>query len=258
MARIPTVGTGRLNTAQLSPGERRILARRSKRAAQREYAPVIAADKRAFGTANRAYQVQKQSVRGATNMVENTLAQTLRGLKGSGLKGNYLRQVQDEITSRQQDVASSIPQLLADAATEKASAYRDARTQLLTDRAQKQQSKAQMFNQLLKEERGKASTILKEENKGPSKSEMEGLKNAAKGLQIMISEWKNDPKLQEEFPLVSNEDWLGLVKDLQKSYDGVTLTDAATVVDRLRKHWAGFEKKAAQPAAVTSPHAVSP
>lgn len=238
MAPIPTVGTGRLNTAQLSPGERRILARRSKRAAQREYAPVIAADKAAFGTANRAYRTQAQSVRGATNMVENTLSQTLRGLKSSGLKGNYLRQVQNEVTSRQQDVAGSIPMLLADAATEKAKSYADARTQLLTDRAQKGQSKAQMFNQLLKEERGKASTVLKDENKGPSASDIEGLKNAAKGLQIMITEWKNDPKLQEEFPLEKNEDWLGLVKDLQKSYDGVTLTDAATVVDRLKKHWA--------------------
>ena len=84
--KIPVVGSKGLHVAQLSPEVRRILAHRSRKAARREYAPVLRADRAAFGAANRNYRTEARSVRGATNMVQNSLDQVLGSLGWSACR----------------------------------------------------------------------------------------------------------------------------------------------------------------------------
>lgn len=182
--KIPVVGTKQLHLAQLSPEARRILHHRAMSAARREYAPALAADREAFGVANQAYRTQAQSVRGATGMVEGALTQALKGLKGSGLSGGYLKQVQHELTARQADAASAVPFLLSDAASERSKAIREARTGLIGDRAEMKKSGLSAFNQLLKEERGNASEALKKhEEKNPTSE----LKSDPRSLKIALN-----------------------------------------------------------------------
>ena len=237
--KIPTVGTRQLNVAQLSPEVRRILKRRSKRAARREHAPILAADRAAFGSANSAYRTEAESVRGSTSMVQNSLSQALRGLEGSGLKGGYLRQVRNELTSRQGDAAASIPFLLADAASNRATAIQDARTQLISDRAQMQSSAASKFNQLLKEERDSASSVLKQqkEARGETEEKSKGLTNAAIAVKDAVTQWKRDSKLREQNPLATSADWVRFARGLDSEYQGFDLTDVMQVIKTLRRRW---------------------
>jgi len=237
---LPTVGTAGLNTVKLTPQVRKILRRRAQRAAQREYAPILAADRAAFGTANAAYRTQKRSVRGATSMVQNSLSQALRGLRGSGLKGSALRQVRSELTSRQAAAAQAIPALLADAGAERAQSIQEARTNLLQDRAQMQSTAASGFNQLLKEARTAGASTLKDREKGPSSEESDSLRQAALALERSLNEWEEDPKKQRSNPLKSDRDWLDFAAFMEEEYEGVNLTDAVTVINRFR----ALQKKA--------------
>lgn len=240
--RIPTVGTKGLNIAQLSPEARRILKLRAKRAAQRKYAPVLAADRAAVRDANRGYGAEKRSILGATSMVQNSLTQALRGLKGSGLSGGYLRQVQNDLTSRQGDAAASIPFLLADAARERTEAVGDARAQLREDRAARASTTAEKFDTLLKEERGKASGVLKERRGGTDselKSDPRALKIAMLAARTGYQELlKNAGKRTEEgteiHPPWNDQEWRAFTLTVAKT-EGIDAVDAANAVKILRR-----------------------
>ena len=243
--RIPVVGAKGLNVAQLSPEVRRILARRAKRAARREYAPILRADREAFGDARRDYRAEASSVRGATRMVENSLTQALRGLKGSGLKGGYLRQTQKALTSRQGDAAAAIPFLLADAAATRGEAISDARTQLRTDRASRDSAAASQFNALLKGERTKASGVLgaRAEEKGGLELDPLKLKNAEFALKVGLEKWSQNVPVKvngEEVPfqtansLETPAQWREFVMGLTESFGGFNAAEALEVVRRFR------------------------
>ncbi len=254
---VPVVGKKQLHIAQLSPGVRKVLARRAKEAARREYEPVKAADRRAIGLVNQEYGTQARSAQAATGMVEGTISQALKHLQSSGLSGGYLRQAANELTARQGDAASSLPFLLADAGAERRKGMIEAKTQLLSDRAQQQKSSAEKLNSLLKEERGTASSYLESQEKARkqrekeakeagqrSKSEVKALANAGIALRDAISQWKQDPELREKHPLATTEDWLKLAHGLTKEYEGVSLADAVEVIKRLRARWKKNTSKA--------------
>jgi len=252
MARIPTVGTKELHTAQLSPRERRILHRRARKANQREYAPVIAADKQAFGIANRAYGREASSVQGAASMTEDMLAQALRGLKASGLSGSYLRQAVNELSSRQGDAASAIPFLLSDAREQRSTAMTEAQQQLAQDRGEMKKGVAEDFDQLLKEGRTAASGYLKEqqakreaeaEEHGDGQFDPTSIENAKLALKDALAAWAKNPMVEgsegEEIPLRqlnplrTKEQWLSFAAGLEKQYDGFGLAEINHVIQQL-------------------------
>lgn len=248
MARIPTVGSKELHTSQLSPQERRIRHRRAKRANQREYAPVLAADKAAIAGVNQDYQQEAQSVRGASQMTEAALADALRGLKASGLSGNYLRQAAQELTSRQGDAANAIPFLLSDAREQRSDALGEAQQQLVQDRASMQKGTAEDFNQLLKEGRGEASQVLKEQEEkreseaGTGMFDPKSLQNAKLALKDALQTWGENPTvegpdgevpLRQLNPLRSKEDWLRFAAGLDNQYSGFGLAEINHVIQQL-------------------------
>jgi hypothetical protein len=249
MARIPVVGPKDLHTAQLSPQERRLLHKRAAAANRREAAPVLAADRAAFGGINRTYQNEASSVRGAAQMTESVLANALRGLQGSGLSGQYLKQAVGELSSRQGDAASAIPFLLSDARENRASELGDARQQLIEDRAAMQEGTAQDFNSSLESARNDASQVLKEQQEkreasagGPSSFDGDALANAKLALRSALSKWSENPTIkvgdkeipiQQYNPLKSKEDWLRLAHELEKEYSGFDLHDVMHVIGGL-------------------------
>jgi hypothetical protein len=232
MARVPTVGAKQLHPVQLTPEMRKILAHRSRRAAHREYSPVLAADRGAFKSANRAYRTEASSVRNATGMVENQLAQALAGLSSSGLSGKYKHQVQQEFTARQQDVASAIPFLLSNAAQERTSAIQDARGQLTSDQAQMQKSGASMFNQLLKEGREAGTSALKEQAKKHSDVKTES-KEAAAEVDLALTEAKRLLAAYPEEHPTTPEQWAIFTGEVAKG-EGIKLPAAVKAVQTLQ------------------------
>jgi len=251
--RIPTVGTKQLHSAQLSPQERRLLHKRAAAANRREMAPVLAADRAAFGGINQDYRQEASSVRGAAQMTEEMLSQALAGLKASGLKGNYLRQAMNELTSRQGDAAAAIPFLLSDAREAKADATGEARQQLIQDRAAMQQGVAQDFNSSLESARGDASQVLKEQQeKRESESEDHGgqgmfdskdLQNAKLALRDALQTWSENPTvegpdgedvpLRQLNPLKTRADWLRFANGLDHQYSGFGLAEINHVIQQL-------------------------
>lgn len=251
---LPTVTAKDLHTVQLDPKLRKVLYRRAKRANRREYAPVLASDRAAFGEANQAYRTEAAGVRGATGMVENALAQALRGLKSSGLKGGYLKQTANELTARQGDAASAIPFLLADAQEGRTKAIGAARQQLRSDRASMLSGTAQDFDQLLKEARG-AGSSLEKEREGERKSKAEGttgrfdpkdLENAKLALKDALTAWSKNPlvegpggeevPLQKINPLKTKEDWLSFAAGLDHQYSGFGLAEINHVIQELLRN----------------------
>lgn len=252
MARIPVVGTKQLHTAQLSPQERRILHKRAVAANRREYGPVLGADRAAFGGINRDYRNEASSVRGAAAMTEEMLAQALQGLKASGLKGNYLRQAMNELTSRQGDAAAAIPFLLSDAREARTDALGQAKQQLVQDRAAMQQGIAQDFDSSLEGARSDASQVLKEQQEkreaasrdhGESMFDPKDLQNAKLALKDALTAWAKNPMVEgpegDEVPLKSlnplktREDWLRFAAGLDHQYSGFGLAEINHVIQQL-------------------------
>jgi hypothetical protein len=251
MARVPTVGSKELHSAQLSPQERRLRYKRAKRANQREYRPVLEADRQAIGAVNRDYQNEASSIRGATSMTENALAQALAGLRSSGLSGSYLRQAISELTARQGDAAASVPFLLSDARGQRSDALGEARQQLIDDRAAMQQGTAQDFNALLKEGRGEASQVLKEqaearESGGEGAFDPAALGNAKLALKDALNTWGQNPMvpgpdgeeipLRQLNPLRSKDDWLRFAAGLDHQYSGFGLAEINAVISELLRN----------------------
>jgi len=250
MARIPVVGTKQLHTAQLSPEVRKILHHRAVKASRRAYAPELAADRAALAGINHEFQNEASSVRGAATMTEDMLAQALKGLKASGLSGRYLQQAVQELTSRQGDAAAGVPFLLSDARENRDQALGEARQELLMDRAHMQKSAAEKFDSLLKEERGAASSVLKEQA-DQRQSEMESqtpkfdpthLANAKLALRNALKKWSENPTievngeeipLQQFNPLKTRDDYLRLAHELEKEYSGFDLHDVMHVIGSL-------------------------
>jgi hypothetical protein len=236
---VPVVGPKQLHIAQLSPRARKILAHRARQAARREYAPVKAADRQAIGLVNREYGVQARSAKAATNMVGASLTQALQKLPSTGLSGGYLKQAANELAARRADAASSLLFLLADAGSERRKGLIEAKTQLISDRADQQKSAAEKLNSLLSSERDAASSYLAAQEKAqkPSKSEAKSLANAATALHDYLSHWKAEPVLQEANPLKTNADYAEAAHWLAKKYEGVSLADAAKVLAATRARW---------------------
>lgn len=252
--RVPTVSAADLNIVQLDPQTRRIINRRSRKAAQREWAPVLAADRQALQIPKQEYRNQAQSAKGATAAMQSSLVQALAGLKGSGLGGRYLQQTKGEFTSRMSDAAAALPSLLAGAAEERAKSSQEARQTLLQDRASMQQSAAAKANQGLKEARTAGASFLKEqENSGDSRDEedKESWAQANEAIKDALSIWQeNEPieidgemvRPKELNPLKTVDDWRRFAHGLESEYEGVTLDSAMKAIDRLLR-----ERKRAAP-----------
>lgn len=248
MPRVPVVGSKQLHTAQLSPEERRIRHRRAKRANQREYAPVLAADRAAIAGVNQDYQREASSIQGASQMTEDMLANALRGLQGSGLSGQYLKQAVGELSSRQGDAAAAVPFLLSDAREQRSDALGEVQQQLAQDRAAMLQGTAEDFNQLLKEGRGEASQVLKEQAEdretaeGSPRFDPTAIANAKLALKDALSAWAKNPlvegpdgevPLHQINPLRSKQDWLSFATGLTKEYEGFGLAEINSVIQQL-------------------------
>lgn len=231
--RVPTVGAKQLHPVQVSPQIRQLEAHRTKEAARRAEAPVIAADRGAFGTANQQYQDEAQSDRGATGAVESTLAQALAGLKGSGLSGKYLQQAKQSFTNEAASTASSLPYLLAGAGEEKAKALAAARTQLTSDKATAESSAASAMNQRLKEIRGAGSTALKEEGEHSTSAAKES-KEASDEVKLAVNEGK---RLIAAYPTEipsDKEEWAQFTGQIAKA-DGIGLRAALAATKLLQQ-----------------------
>jgi hypothetical protein len=159
------VGAEVLHPVQIAAPIRHLEAKRTKRAAHREYAPTINADKQAQQATRHEYGTEAASYKGAAGMLDSSLAQALAGIGGSGLKGTAAQQVKSELTARLGDVASSLPYLLAGNREEEGKALSEGRQQLLQDRAAMQKSSASAFNQRLKELRGQGTSAITEQSK---------------------------------------------------------------------------------------------
>lgn len=254
---LPTVGTKALHTVQLTPELRRILERRARRAAKREYAPVLAADRGAFGAANNAFRTEAASARGANSIVENALGHALAGLASSGLKGGYLRQTRNALAHSAADNASALPFLLAEAKENRSKALGEARQALTSDRASMLQSAAAAGNQLLKEARTAGSQRLKEaENRrrtarhkeaeergeGGLHLDPQNLQNARLALKSALTKWAENPEvevngekvhLKEVNPLRTTEDWRRFGVELEKEFSGFDLAEINHVINQL-------------------------
>lgn len=261
MMALPTVTPADLHIVQLSPKLRRILHHRAQAAAAREYAPVLAADRAEAGATKREYRREVGADRGASQMVENALGHALAGLGGSGLTDGYLKQAENEISSRAGDTASALPFLIADAKEERNKGLREARSQYRTDQASMLQGAASAFDQLLKEARGQGSSQLKEEEgrerqqRKESREREEGrrqehtfdpgaIQNAKLALTDALSEWAKNPvekiklpdgsteekHLKEINPLKTHEDWLKFAHGLEKGYGGFGLAEINKVI----------------------------
>lgn len=242
--RIPVVGTRGLHSAQLSPELRSLLKRRSDAAAQREYAPQVAADKQAIGSVRQGFQNERKSILGATDVAQNSLSAALKGLQSSGLSGRYLKQAVGEVSGRQGDVAQSIPFLLADAAQQRNEGLTEARQELTDTRAARDQSAAAGFNSLLKSQREKASTVLgerAERKEGEGKFDPRALENADLALKDALTAWKKnvpveidgqEVPIQQVNPLKTADDWRGWAKGLTDQYEGFDFVDVMEVVKR--------------------------
>lgn len=258
---LPTITPADLHIVQLSPKLRRILKQRAARANQREYAPVLAADRAAFGEANRNFRTEAGAARGASQMVEGALTKSLAGLKGSGLTGGYLKQVKNEISSRQGDTAASIPFLIADAREARNSALGEARQNFRTDRAAMLQGTAADFNSMLESARSSGSTVekeregrarskredeadeqkTKEEEQGEGKYDPLNLENAQLALKTALSKWAKNPtvevdgeerKLKEINPLQTPAQWRDFAAELDKEFSGFGLAEINAVIQR--------------------------
>jgi hypothetical protein len=246
---LPTVGAKALHIAQLPPRVRKILAHRAKAAARREYAPILAADRGAFGTANRDYRAEAASARGATNATESALMQALGHVGGLGISGRYKQQLKNEFSSRAADTASALPVLLAGAQEERGDALREAQQQFASDRAQMLQSGAVKFNSELESQRDKASSVVaarqKEhqeaaEDHGLTDSEVGSLNAASEALKAALATWAQNPveklpngeekHLQQINPLKTIDDWRTLAHGLEKEFDGFNLPEAMQVI----------------------------
>jgi hypothetical protein len=251
---LPVVGANKLHLNTLSPKVRKVLKHRADEAARRAYAPELRADRAAFGAVNRGYQEEASSVRGATQQVEKTLAQALQSAKSSGLEGPYLRELLHGISSKQGQAATAIPYLLADPARERREGITEARQELIGDRGAMQKTAAETFNQGLKEARGSAASVLKEEEtaqreKGPTDAQTEAdqkaLANAAIAFRDSLHNWSKNPMVKEAdgtevpvqdvLPLKDQAEWRTFAVELDKHYSGFDLTTAEKVVDQYFK-----------------------
>lgn len=258
MARIPTVGTKGVHTVQLSPRLRRIEARRTRNAARRANAPVIAADKAALREAGGTYNTQVQSIKGATAMTDSALLQALRGGLG-GLKGKYKQQVKSELLARLHDAAATVPSLVAEAGENRAQETREARQNLMQDRASMLREAATAFNSRLQSLRDKGATALKEREEGgeggenPLAPDPRGVHNAylvgANGLQELINsagKWIDkdgnivEPHTEGAKPIHPPEtdaEWRAFAENVAKKADSADQTDALRAVEILRQRY---------------------
>ena len=241
---LPTVTASDLHTVQLDPKLRKILARRARRANQREYAPVLAADRAALQAPRQTYRREAKGVRAATNMVENTLANALAGLRDSGLKGGYLKQAIHELTARQGDAAATAPFLLADARENRDAALADAAQQLRSDRAAMLQGSAADFNQLLKEARTTGSSQLeKQETRDRSARHEKATEEAAasKELDAALSEVRRLLTAYPEEAPSDNREWNAFMGTVAKA-EGVGLQAAIKATEQVRRELAAERK----------------
>lgn len=255
---LPTVTARDLHVVQLSPQLRKVLKRRSMRAARRAYAPEIAADRANIAETRGQYRNQAASIRNASSMVQNALSHALAGAQASGLHGGYLRQLTHEIGSRESDTASAIPFLLADAQEERNKALSEGRQELRSARGSMLKAGLGAFNTLLKETRGEGSSLEAQRAEarkkkaqeaaepGEGKYDQTNLENAKLALKDALSQWAKNPTvegpdgsevpLKQVNPLRTREDWLTFANGLVKNYDGFGLAEINHVLQEfLRK-----------------------
>lgn len=143
---IPTVGTHGTQAVHLSHAVKAQIRRRANRAARREYAPQIQADRKAVAIARRSGDKEIASIQNMTGVVDSALQQQLQQLKHSGLTGQNLKMAIQELSARRADLPVGEQLLVSDARQTEHSAVQDARMQVLQDRADRATQAAQNFN----------------------------------------------------------------------------------------------------------------
>lgn len=273
---IPVVGTKGVHAIQLSPELRKLLHHRAAEAARREFEPVLAADRGALGAVNRTYRTEAGAARNSTQMVQGILANALGSLKGSGLKGGYLKQAVNELGARQASSASSLPFLLADAQEARSKGLTEGRQQIASDRASYLQSVASGFNSLLGSARSTASQTTKEREEHRRSREQDerqehhgveydptNLANAKIALRDALTLWAEDPTIKLEDnsfttakkmnPLRSASDWAAFAQKIDEQFDGFDLKDIERVLHQYLSPRRMHEGRVPQPGVPFNP-----
>ena len=242
--RVPTVGAKQLYPVQVAAPIRHLESKRAHRAAHREYAPTIRADRQEQAAVNNEYDTQAASYKGATGMVDQTLAEALAGLKGTGLKGSYLQQTKNELLARQGDLMQALPFLLAGVKEERGKALRESRANLLQDRASMQQAAAAKFNERLKELRGAGSSALKsaaEKSQSTGRDFKNALLTAENGYREILQAAKEgvtDKAGKAGNPIkppTTAADWQKFAETVEDKAEGVDITTALKAVEALQR-----------------------
>jgi hypothetical protein len=147
---VPVVGVHATNQVRLSPRLEALLHHRAQRAANRYYAPQIAALKAQRRGVVRTYRQSVSSTKNAVGAAQAQLSQIQKGLKHSGLKGSFLQQTRSDLASRQQSLGQAIPFLTQDARAQKQSGLAGIQQDIIgarVDRAQDASSKLYSLEQ---------------------------------------------------------------------------------------------------------------
>lgn len=242
------IGLKGAGEARLSPALRSRLKRRSERQASRKYDPKIAALRAQRSAIDRMLNREVRAIEQTVDAVQGDLSSSLGALKDTGLKGRFLKQAQNELVARQGDLAQSIPYLSAEARDAARADKMDLRTNIIDARIAKTQDAASTFDSLMGEARTDAEGVLKqrrERQREGGEERDEGLRNAMIAAREALSQWQANPevegpdgetaRLQELNPLQTAEDWRRFAIGLTSQYEGVSIADAAKVLNQLRR-----------------------
>lgn len=242
---LPMIGVRAAGEARLNKDLRRRFRRRANRQAARKFNPQIAALKAQRSAINNMLNREVRAIEQTVGAVRNDLSTSLGGLKDSGLKGQFLKQAQDELVARQGDLAQSIPYLTSDARQAAAADKMDLRTNIINARIDREQDAADTFASLMSEARTDAEQkqnrerTRKRANQGETD---EGVRNAMIAARDALSRWKaNEPddkgvRPQDVTKLNTTQDWRSFAAFLVKQYEGFNLADAAKVLNQLRRY----------------------
>jgi len=232
MASRPVVGVKKLNLGRLSPQVIRILKQQSMGQANRvakAYQPQIQAIAAQRGAINQTYRQEVGSARGAVGLEQAYLGKALKGAKGSGLQGQFLKQYTGALGSRMAGSASTIPFLTADAGVTRAKDLTSLSSDILKARADqataRQKTFATEFGSGLTSARLHAASALKSQKTasgsgGLSATDKRKLHSASQAFKDAYGVWQQNAKVnigtaaapkwttpQKLNPLQSEADW---------------------------------------------------
>jgi hypothetical protein len=207
---------------------RRRLAHQAQNQARKATAPDVAAAKAGIRSVKQARRRELSSIAGAGQQLENSLRQSLKGVKHVGLRGLNLAEVVQEISTRQAEVPASTQLLKADARQGFASDLSSARSDLQSarlDRAHKEQS---ILAESLKSAKLHLAARLKSEASARSSGtsatskEKERKKELQAAIRIAALKYHEGPSSGKwKPPYTNSSDWSKYIASILSS-EGVT------------------------------------